>query len=307
MIRLSQESARKMQMSSSNFIDKFVSMYKSKSPKKMPENDFNSTILNQNLVEFIDSFTQVNETILAHQKFNHTQIVYKIKDINPDYTVTGWQRNVSTKAEDYMNFSNPNTAILKPNSKFIEEESLDNPKILIMVQSAPKNYELRQEVRNSYGQSCKGKYSNWCHLIFIIGKSSNVSDPIQNSLTKENKEFGDLLQEPFIDSYNNLTIKTLYILKYFNYNFDKNPANKFLLKCDDDSYVHLESLWALAKSRMLKNSTDLIGFLELGPYKYHYMPYAHKPTKQKLANGRLSKWIIPGEEGCENYFYEKNV
>ena len=295
MIRFSQESARKMQISSINFINKFVSLYRSKKSNWMPENDFNSTIFNQKLVELIDKFTQVNETILAHQQINHTQIVYKIKHINPDYTVKGWPRNAPLSPEEYMNFSNPNTAILKLKSKIIQEESLDNPEILIMVQSAPKNYGLRQEVRNSYGQRCKAKYSNWCHLIFIIGKLSDISDPIQNSLTEENKQFDDLIQEPFIDSYNNLTIKTLYILKYFNFNFNKNPANKFLLKCDDDSYVHLESLWALAKSRMLKNSTDLIGFLQLGSYKHHYMPYAHKPTKQNLENGRLAKWIIPGE------------
>ena len=90
MIRFSQESARKMQMSSTNFIDKFVSLYKSKRSNWMPENDLNTTIFNPKLVELIDKFTQVNETILAHQRINHTQIVYKIKHINPDYTVKGW-------------------------------------------------------------------------------------------------------------------------------------------------------------------------------------------------------------------------
>ena len=80
-------------------------------------------------------------------------------------------------------------------------------------------------------------------MTFIIGELQNSNDPLQNNLVKENIRYGDILQEPFIDSYNNLTLKTLYILKYFNHALDKDPENKFLLKCDDDSYVHLESLW----------------------------------------------------------------
>ena len=268
---------------------------KVKHHKPKPEEELSKALFNETFVEFIDTFTKVNDKILQSQLANYTQIESKKETVDPNYMVKGWPKNVSTKAEDYINFSNPNTAILKPKLEIRLEGKMDNPQILVVVQSAPKNYDLRQEVRNSYGQNCNTKYSDWCHLTFIIGELQNLNDPLQNNLVKENIRYGDILQEPFKDSYNNLTLKTLYILKYFNYVFDKNPENKFLLKCDDDSYVHLESLWALAKSRMLKNSTDLIGFLELGSYKNHYMPYAHKPTKKKLANERLSKWILPGK------------
>ena len=104
-----------------------------------------------------------------------------------------------------------------------------------------------------------------------------------------------------INSYNNLTIKSIYILKYFNSLFDENEgSNKFLLKTDDDSYVHLEALWGLAKSRILKNSNDLIGFLELGSKKNRFSPYAHKPTKKNFQNKRLLRWLIP------NYMYPKS-
>ena len=274
--------------------------FKLKHHKHKPEEELSKTIFNETFVKFIDTFTKVNKKILEDQLVNYTQISSKKEEVDPNYMVKGWPKNTSTKAEDYINFSNPNTAILKPKFETDLEGKVDKPQILVVVQSAPKNYELRQEVRNSYGQNCKNKYSDWCHLTFIIGELQNSNDPLQNTLVKENIRYGDILQEPFIDSYNNLTLKTLYILKYFNYVFNKNLENKFLLKCDDDSYVHLESLWALAKSRMQKNSTDLIGFLELGSYKHHYMPYAHKPTKKKLAHERLSKWILPGNNKILN-------
>ena len=83
--------------------------------------------------------------------------------------------------------------------------------------------------------------------------------------------------------------------------FDENEgSNKFLLKTDDDSYVHLEALWGLAKSRILKNSNDLIGFLELGSKKNRFSPFAHKPTKKNFQNKRLLRWLIP------NYMYPKS-
>ena len=70
-------------------------------------------------------------------------------------------------------------------------------------------------------------------------------------------------------------------------------TNRFLLKTDDDSFIHLESLWDLAKSRMVKRSNHLIGFLQLGIKKHHYLPLAHKPTQQNLNNTAWLKWLIP--------------
>ena len=59
-------------------------------------------------------------------------------------------------------------------------------------------------------------------------------------------------------------------------------GNKYLLKTDDDSFIHLEALWDLAKSRLEKKSNHLIGYLQLGLKKHHYLPLAHKPTSGNL-------------------------
>ena len=55
-----------------------------------------------------------------------------------------------------------------------------------------------------------------------------------------------------------------------------------MLKTDDDSFIHLEALWDLAKSRLEKKSNHLIGYLQLGLKKHHYLPLAHKPTSGNL-------------------------
>ena len=47
------------------------------------------------------------------------------------------------------------------------------------------------------------------------------------------------MQEDFVDSYNNLTLKSILTLKYYA-NLKKDKL--LLLKTDDDSYVHVGEL-----------------------------------------------------------------
>lgn len=52
----------------------------------------------------------------------------------------------------------------------------------------------------------------------------------------EQDMYQDILQEDFVDSYNNLTLKSVMTLKYYA-NLRKEKL--LLLKTDDDSYVHI--------------------------------------------------------------------
>jgi len=224
--------------------------------------------------------------------------VKKIDDpIDPTFTVEGWPENKSRIATDYVNYEEQ-TAILEPNQVYSSPESNDvsQPQVLIAVQSGPKNKELRNEVRRTWGGACKTVHQSWCSVIFVLGEFDDYE--VQSKLEQEQAEYGDILQESFKDSYNNLTIKSIFILKYYVSVAD-NLGNKFLLKTDDDSFVHLEALWDLAKSRMAKKSNNLIGYLQLGLKKHHYLPLAHKPTRSNLKRKAWLKWLIP------TYMYNK--
>ena len=182
-------------------------------------------------------------------------------------------------------------------------DDLSQPQVLIAVQSAPQNAKLRNEVRRTWGDTCRSIHQAWCSLIFVLGSLSSESEnqnssDLQSEILQESGKYGDILQENFDDSYNNLTIKSIYILKYFV--SEAEDQNQFLLKTDDDSFVHLEALWDLAKSRLEKKSNNLMGYLQLGLKKHHYLPLAHKPTKSNLQkNGKWLKWLIP------TYMYNK--
>lgn len=221
-----------------------------------------------------------------------------------NFTVDGWPISKSRMAPNYVNYDEV-SSLLVPKKPFTSDlaNDLSQPQVLIAVQSAPQNAKLRNEVRRTWGDTCRSIHQAWCSLIFVLGSLSSESEnqnssDLQSEILQESGKYGDILQENFDDSYNNLTIKSIYILKYFV--SEAEDQNQFLLKTDDDSFVHLEALWDLAKSRLEKKSNNLMGYLQLGLKKHHYLPLAHKPTKSNLQkNGKWLKWLIP------TYMYNK--
>ena len=72
-----------------------------------------------------------------------------------------------------------------------------------------------------------------CVTVFWLAFFSSCRDlGLQAQLDEEASDYEDILQDMFFDSYNNLTIKTLYILRHF-----VHSDHDYLLKTDDDSYI----------------------------------------------------------------------
>ncbi|NXP56800.1 B3GT4 galactosyltransferase, partial [Heliornis fulica] len=59
------------------------------------------------------------------------------------------------------------------------------------------------------------------------------------ALVSEAHQHGDLLQGAFSDTYANLTLKTLLILRWAS---GRCPGASFLLKADDDVFVNVPAL-----------------------------------------------------------------
>ena len=65
----------------------------------------------------------------------------------------------------------------------------------------------------------------------------NVSPNPQ--VVQEQRQFGDILQEDFVDSYMNLTLKSVMGLKWAS---RRCPSARFLMKTDDDMFVNVPKL-----------------------------------------------------------------
>ena len=72
-------------------------------------------------------------------------------------------------------------------------------------------------------------------LVFFIGSAPVAADArVQASIEKEAAVHGDILQEDYIDTYENLTLKSISMIRWVSQNC---PNARYVAKIDDDNYV----------------------------------------------------------------------
>ena len=140
----------------------------------------------------------------------------------------------------------------------------DHLSLLILVISAPDNFEVRSRFRNYSSLDCSTHESFNCQTVFVIGTTINntgkspswlkVMDHILFCLLvsqKVNMEADihrDILVPDFLDSYNNLTLKSLHAIKYFL----RQKKFTHMLKVDDNCFVNLNALKTVLQSKYPK-------------------------------------------------------
>ncbi len=153
---------------------------------------------------------------------------------------------------------------VKPNEKTILREptevlcrSDDKLRLLVIVYSAPDNYERRRVIRKTWGQDFKALPG--VRMLYIMGQSpAGLESQIDAEITRYN----DIIQEDFVDTFVNLTIKATYMFKWINSN--ECLSAKFLFKVDDDSFVNPQQFWATLEHSLLHSATtkSLLPFIK---------------------------------------------
>uniref|UniRef100_A0A0A9ZF59 Hexosyltransferase n=1 Tax=Lygus hesperus TaxID=30085 RepID=A0A0A9ZF59_LYGHE len=113
----------------------------------------------------------------------------------------------------------------------------DTPLIVAAVHSAPLNFVNRQIIRSTWGTAIK--------VVFMLGESN--SSKVASQLDLEMKEFGDVVQGSFLDTYRNLTYKHAMALKWTTYYC---PGARYMLKTDDDVFVNTAALQKLIRKEL---------------------------------------------------------
>lgn len=133
--------------------------------------------------------------------------------------------------------------------------------IACFVISAPKNRIKRKAIRETWGKIIKP--------IFLIGQTDNET---MSLVSREGREFNDIIIEDFVDSYVNLTIKVAFAMKNFIKHF-KN--SNYFHKIDDDVFLNVESLFEFLKF-VPKDAV-------IGKLQFNSVP----------VNDQDSKWYLP--------------
>lgn len=114
--------------------------------------------------------------------------------------------------------------------------------LMVIVCSSTLNSDARMAIRSTWGEEAIAIPG--VRLAFLVGHAN--SSNWQMKLDEESRNYSDIIQEDFIDSYDNLTLKTIMMLKWVN---NSCPNAHYLMKSDDDMFVNVPNLLAHLKSR----------------------------------------------------------
>ena len=110
-----------------------------------------------------------------------------------------------------------------------------NVKVVILVQSALQNSKQRSVIRHTWARPANVRDD--IVLGFVLARTNDTA--LQKSIEYEQSLYGDIIQANFLDHYNNLTLKTLASLEWFDMHCG---AASFMLKVDDDVFVNVNNL-----------------------------------------------------------------
>ena len=103
------------------------------------------------------------------------------------------------------------------------------PYLLLIVCSGVNNTAARDAIRGSWARDQETLKN--VRVVFLLGQLEN--DTLQESILEESLLHGDIIQEGFRDSYANLTVKSLILLKWFSQAGTQNKSAWDLI-CDCD-------------------------------------------------------------------------
>uniref|UniRef100_A0A8C1SFZ2 Hexosyltransferase n=1 Tax=Cyprinus carpio TaxID=7962 RepID=A0A8C1SFZ2_CYPCA len=130
-----------------------------------------------------------------------------------------------------------------------------DPFLVFMVPVAPHQLDARNAIRSTWGNesSVQGKA---VLTLFLVGLTGGAE--AQQQLEEESRQHRDLVQSNFVDSYFNLTIKTMVIMDWLA---TRCPQAAYAMKVDSDMYINVETLMSLLLSPSTPRQNYITGHL----------------------------------------------
>lgn len=148
--------------------------------------------------------------------------------------------------------------------------------LVILVCTAVPDIKQREAIRNTWGSvASANNNTDYIRLAFLLGSTQNGT--LQKQIEQEAANYFDIIQQDFIDSYQNLTLKSVMLLKWVS---QYCPNVQYVLKTDDDMYV---------------NVPNLVNTLARLPVKTNVI-YGVLFRKAKPNRNPSAKWFVPKDQ-----------
>lgn len=134
----------------------------------------------------------------------------------------------------------------------------NTPFLVLLVPVAPHNVEARNAIRHTWGNRSvvQGKV---VLTLFMLGLASvDKAEETHKMLTEENLKHHDLIQSNFLDTYLNLTIKTMVIMDWLATHC---PTAVYAMKVDSDMFLNIDNLVIMLQKPDTPKKDYITGYL----------------------------------------------
>nr|XP_014340177.1 PREDICTED: lactosylceramide 1,3-N-acetyl-beta-D-glucosaminyltransferase [Latimeria chalumnae] len=118
-----------------------------------------------------------------------------------------------------------------------------NVLLLLFIKTSPENQMRRDAIRQTWGNEkyIRTELNANVKIVYALGICKNLiqREVLQRSLIREDEKHHDLIQQDFLDTFHNLTLKLILQLKWANVYC---PHAKFVMTADDDVFIHTPNL-----------------------------------------------------------------
>ncbi|XP_041790116.1 beta-1,3-galactosyltransferase 2-like [Chelmon rostratus] len=152
-----------------------------------------------------------------------------------------------------------------------------SPFLVLMVPVAPNDVAARDAIRQTWGKDSKVQ-GEVVLTLFMLGSSRGADvGQVQEELKRENLQHRDLIQSDFMDTYLNLTIKTMVIMEWL---VTRCPTAAYAMKIDSDMFLNIDNLLIMLQTPGIPKQRYLTGMLM---------------WNRPVVRSKDSKWYVPEE------------
>ena len=151
----------------------------------------------------------------------------------------------------------------------VDDDDHNSTLLLLVIKTTMQNLENRQTIRRTWGQAGwvdgqRGAGGGYVRRVFLLGTDHRSSSRDNSStertdvLTSEARQYGDILQWDFHDSFFNLTLKDVLFWRWF---YRGCRRTRFVFKGDDDVFVNTPALVDYLRQRLVDPGTAMESFM----------------------------------------------
>lgn len=149
----------------------------------------------------------------------------------------------------------PNYHFIMDNTELCKNQT---PFLVLMVPVAPHNVEARNAIRQTWANKSvvQGEVVLTLFMLGLAGKDD--AEQMHKLITEENLQHRDLIQSDFLDTYLNLTIKTMVIMDWLATHC---PTAAYAMKVDSDMFLNIDNLVLMLQKPEVPKKEYLTGYL----------------------------------------------